>query len=208
MRYRSSRFEQHTCLWTTCGLLKSVHGRDPASRGPRRPAPPSVIVGRLFDPALTCSRPAMPTRAQLRNRDYSGVLLRAGIRPTRQRLAIASLLFVGDRHVTAEELHAELGETGMRVSLATVYNTLHQFRLAGLVRELAVDGTRTYFDTNLSNHNHYYVPELTRVFDIPGSPLRVEGVPTPPEGYEVEHVDVLVRLVKTKAKTRADDGIG
>ena len=129
-------------------------------------------------------------------RSFSRLLERTGIRPTRQREAIARLLFVGDRHVTAEELHLELLGAGVRMSLATVYNTLRQFTDAGLLRELAVDGTRTYFDTNTSNHNHFYVESESKVHDIPGNLVRVEGLPPPPAGYAIAHVDVLVRLVK------------
>lgn len=121
----------------------------------------------------------------------------ASLRPTRQRLALASLLFgAGDRHVTAEALHAEAVASGERVSLATVYNALHQFRHAGLLRELAVDGTRTYFDTNTSNHNHYFVESDGELLDIPSGSIRVDGLPEPPAGMKIAHIDVVVRLVK------------
>jgi Fur family transcriptional regulator, iron response regulator len=90
--------------------------------------------------------------------DVSKLLRRAGLRPTRQRVALAALLFGnGDRHVTAEILHEEAVKAGERVSLATVYNTLHQFERAGLLREIAIGGQRAYFDTNISNHNHFFV---------------------------------------------------
>lgn len=121
----------------------------------------------------------------------------AGLRPTRQRVALASLLFgMGDRHVTAEALHVEAVAAGERVSLATVYNTLHQFKTAGLLRELAVDGTRIYFDTNTSNHNHYYVENDGTLTDIPSDQIRVDGLPEPPPGMRIAHIDVVVRLVK------------
>ncbi len=121
----------------------------------------------------------------------------AGLRPTRQRLALAALLFgAGDRHVTAEALHVEAVASGERVSLATVYNALHQFRHAGLLRELAVDGTRTYFDTNTSNHNHYFVESDGELMDIPSGSIRVDGLPEPPAGMKIAHIDVVVRLVK------------
>ena len=126
------------------------------------------------------------------------LLARSGLRPTRQRRLLASLLFAhGDRHVTAEALHAEVRSRGERVSLATVYNALHQFRAAGLLRELAVDGTRVYFDTNISNHNHFYVEGSGEVFDIPADAVTVNGLPEPPEGMRIAHVDVVVRLVKS-----------
>lgn len=126
-----------------------------------------------------------------------GLLRQAGLRPTRQRLLLASLLFGGpDRHVTAEVLHAEAVTSGERVSLATVYNALHQFKSAGLLRELAVDGTRAYFDTNTSNHNHFYVETNGELFDIPNNTIHVDGLPEPPPGMKIAHIDVVVRLVK------------
>src|SRR5262245_43162003 len=89
--------------------------------------------------------------------DVSSLLRRAGLRPTRQRVALATLLYgKGDRHVTAELLHEEAVGVGEQVSLATVYNTLHQFQTAGLLREISIGGQRTYFDTNVSNHNHFF----------------------------------------------------
>jgi Fur family iron response transcriptional regulator len=125
------------------------------------------------------------------------LLRQARLRPTRQRLALGGLLFTEHgRHVTAEILHAEAVAGGERVSLATVYNTLHQFKRAGLVRELAIDGTRTYFDTNTSNHNHFYVEQDGRLMDIPDGSIRVDGLPTPPAGMRISHVDVVVRLVE------------
>jgi Fur family transcriptional regulator, iron response regulator len=124
------------------------------------------------------------------------ILRSAGLRPTRQRLLLGSLLFgSGDRHVSAESLHAEVVAGGEQVSLATVYNTLHQFTEAGLLRELAVDGSKAYFDTNISNHNHFYVEAEGKLIDIPGDNVRVDGLPEPPEGMRISHIDVVVRLV-------------
>jgi len=121
----------------------------------------------------------------------------AGLRPTRQRMVLGQLLFTGeDRHVSAEALHAEAVARGESVSLATVYNTLHQFKRAGLLRELAIDGARAYFDTNTSNHNHFFVESEGELVDIPGDAIRVEGLPEPPEGLRISHIDVVVRLVK------------
>lgn len=129
--------------------------------------------------------------------DIPGLLKAAGLRPTRQRILLGSLLFGhGDRHVTAEALHAEARQSGERVSLATVYNTLHQFRNAGLLRELAVDGAKTYFDTNTSNHNHFYLDREGVLMDIVGSAVCVAGLPAPPDGTEISHIDVIVRLVR------------
>lgn len=125
------------------------------------------------------------------------MLRQAGLRPTRQRLALGRLLFdSGDRHVTAEQLHAEVAALGEHVSLATVYNTLHQFKRAGLVRELAIEGSKAYFDTNTSNHNHFLLESSGELMDIPGDAIRVEGLPEPPEGMKITHVDVVVRLSK------------
>ena len=125
------------------------------------------------------------------------ILRSADLRPTRQRIAIGRLLFSGrDRHVTAEMLLEEIAAAGERISLATVYNTLHQFQRAGLVRELAIDGGKTYFDTNTSNHNHFFIESEGRVIDIPGQGVEVSGVPEPPEGTRISHIDVVVRLTK------------
>jgi Fur family iron response transcriptional regulator len=118
-----------------------------------------------------------------------------GLRPTRQRIALADLLFAkGDRHLTVEELHEEAVEAGVPVSLATVYNTLHQFTEAGLVRVLAVEGSRTYFDTNISDHHHFFVEGENEVLDIPVSSIQIGNLPQPPEGMEIAHVDVIIRL--------------
>lgn len=119
----------------------------------------------------------------------------AGLRPTRQRVALASLLFAqGDRHVSAEDLHDEALHVGVHVSLATVYNTLHQFTDAGLLRILSIDGARTYFDTNTSDHHHFYVEGENTVFDIAAGPVTVTNLPEPPEGMEIANVDIVIRL--------------
>ncbi len=119
----------------------------------------------------------------------------AGLRPTRQRLVLANLLFTGeDRHTTAEQLHADVLSAGEHVSLATVYNTLHQFRRAGLVRELAIEGSKAYFDTNTSNHNHFLIEQTGELMDISGTAIDVSGLPEPPEGMKITHIDVVVRL--------------
>ena len=102
------------------------------------------------------------------------MLRRANLRPTRQRVVLAFLLFgSGDRHVTAEALHDEVVSAGEKVSLATVYNTLHQFRQAGLLRELAIDGAKTYFDTNTSNHNHFFDEQNNQLIDIPDDEIKI-----------------------------------
>jgi Fur family iron response transcriptional regulator len=127
-------------------------------------------------------------------------LRKAGLRPTRQRVALATLLFSdGHRHVTAEELHAEAHGSRLPVSLATVYNTLNQFTEAGLLREVAIEGHRSYFDTNTSNHFHFYLEEERRLFDIPGDELQVRGLPELPPGTRVRRIDVIVRLEDEEA---------
>ncbi|WP_325099701.1 iron response transcriptional regulator IrrA [Aquamicrobium zhengzhouense] len=119
----------------------------------------------------------------------------AGLRPTRQRVALADLLFAkGDRHLSAEELHEEALDAGVTVSLATVYNTLHQFTDVGLLRILAVEGSRTYFDTNTSDHHHFFVEGENRVMDIDTGAVTVNNLPEPPEGMEIANVDIVVRL--------------
>jgi Fur family iron response transcriptional regulator len=129
--------------------------------------------------------------------DQFGRLRMAGLRPTRQRLALARLLFGHrDRHVSAEELHEEVVAGGTKVSLATVYNTLHQFTEAGLLRELSVDGARTYFDTNTGNHHHFYCEDDGSLIDIDGASIAVAGVPSPPAGSKLKRVDVIVRVSK------------
>ena len=128
--------------------------------------------------------------------NVSELLRRAGLRPTRQRMTLGVLLFgSGHRHATAEMLHQEVVAAGERVSLATVYNTLHQFKRAGLLRELAIDGAKAYFDTNTSNHNHYFFEDEGRLVDIPEDTIQVAGLPQVPEGMVVSHIDVVVRLV-------------
>lgn len=134
----------------------------------------------------------------MENRPYSQVIDRlrnAGLRPTRQRIALAKLLFDGcDRHVTAESLHGEALENTIRVSLATVYNTLHQFTDAGLLREIVVDSHRCYFDTNVNDHHHFFHEESGRLEDIPGDEVVVSRLPQAPAGQTVRRVDVVVRV--------------
>ena len=120
----------------------------------------------------------------------------AGLRPTRQRLALASLL-VGDgehRHVTAESLHAAARGAGEPVSLATVYNTLRAFCAAGLMNEITVDGSRSYFDTRLDDHPHFFWEDTSQLVDAPKDQLEIARLPHTPEGGEVARVDVVIRL--------------
>ena len=132
------------------------------------------------------------------DRPYAAAIerLRAvDLRPTRQRLALCRRLFEGgDRHVTAETLHGEVVAQGLKVSLATVYNTLHQFTTAGLLREVVVDGAKTYFDTNITSHHHFYDVDGGSLTDIPGEGIAVEGLPHAPQGLEIDRIDVVIRL--------------
>jgi len=124
----------------------------------------------------------------------------AGLRPTRQRVALCNLIFgAGDRHLSAEDLHEEAHKAGEPVSLATVYNTLHQFTDAGIVRPLSAEGQRTYFDTNTSDHHHFFVEAENTMIDIPDGTIQVGNLPTPPEGMEIVNVDVVVRLRRKAA---------
>jgi Fur family iron response transcriptional regulator len=131
-------------------------------------------------------------------RPYSGLIERlkaVGLRPTRQRLALAKLLFgPGNRHVSAEQLHGEAVKAQVRVSLATVYNTLHQFTAVGLLREVVVEPGRSYFDTNVEDHHHFYFQDTGRIEDIPGHDLRVLDLPEAPAGTRVARVDIIVRV--------------
>ncbi len=133
-------------------------------------------------------------------RPYGAALERlraAGLRPTRQRLVLAKLLFTAaDRHVTAEALHKEVLANRVRVSLATVYNTLHRFTRAGLLREVVVEATRSYFDTNTTGHHHFFCEDTRLLQDIPGDELTVGKVPAPPPGTTVSSVDVVIRVRK------------
>ena len=131
-------------------------------------------------------------------RPYSNALerlRRVGLRPTRQRLALARLLFdQGNRHVTAEQLHGEACEAAVRVSLATVYNSLNKFTAAGLLNEVVVEPGRSYFDTNFDDHHHFFYEDSGRLQDIPGNTVLVSEMPEAPSGTAIRRVDVIIRL--------------
>ena len=134
----------------------------------------------------------------MQDRPYTKALNRlkdAGLRPTRQRLALARLLFeCAPHHVTAEQLYSRAVKEKAKVSLATVYNTLHQFKDAGLLREVVVEPGRSYFDTNLSDHHHFYRESSGELIDFPDATLSVGDLPPPPPGTRVSRVDVIIRL--------------
>lgn len=120
-----------------------------------------------------------------------------GLRTTMPRLMLADLLFAsGNRHVTAEKLYGEARRAGLKVSQATIYNTLNQFSEAGLLREVQVDQARSYFDTNLDDHHHFYVEEEGRLIDIPKQAIALERLPDSPKGFAIAGVDVVIRLSK------------
>lgn len=131
--------------------------------------------------------------------DVNEMLQSVGLRPTRQRMALGWLLFgKGERHLTAEMLYEEATLAKVPVSLATVYNTLNQLTDAGLLRQVSVDGTKTYFDTNVTAHHHFYIEGNHELVDIPNSNLAVRNMPEPPPGYEISRIDMVVRLRKKR----------
>ncbi|WP_430912749.1 Fur family transcriptional regulator Irr [Methylobacterium sp. sgz302541] len=135
--------------------------------------------------------------------DLRDRLRRSGLRPTRQRLSLGWLLFGrGDRHLTAEMLYDEAVRAKVPVSLATVYNTLHQFTEAGLLRQLALDGSKAYFDTNPSEHHHFFLEDEGQVMDMPDCGITVDSLPDAPEGMEIAGVEVIVRLRRRPGSVR------
>lgn len=128
--------------------------------------------------------------AQITNR-----LRNVGLRPTRQRIDLASLMFVGDdHHMSAESLHNDATAAGVSVSLATVYNTLHQFTQAGLLREIVVESGRSYFDTNITDHHHFFFEDKGILRDIPSGDVVLAELPDAPAGSKISRVDVIVRV--------------
>lgn len=160
-----------------------------------------LIVRKLKQP-IDQIEMTVPLRVKNANTTSKGpcltaVLRMVGLRPTRQRLALADLIYGGGhRHISAEALHAEAETAGVSVSLATVYNSLRQFKDAGLLREVTVDAARTYFDTNTSDHHHFFIEDEDRVVDIPTSEIEILGLPEAPAGMKITHVDVVVRVKK------------
>lgn len=139
----------------------------------------------------------MTTLSPLCAQNLTSRLRAAGLRATRQRLELAQLLFDnGHRHITAEILHGEAAQMGRKMSLATIYNCLHQFTQAGLLRQVVVDSTRRYFDTNIEPHHHFFIGEESRLIDIPDEQVDVSRLPDVPEGLTLDGVDVVIRLSK------------
>ena len=153
----------------------------------------------MTDQSFPASVATSPSDASLARRgcpvsDLKDRLRRVGLRPTRQRISLGWLLFAkGDRHITAEMLYEEAMRSKVPVSLATVYNTLHQFTEVGLLRQLAVDGSKSYFDTNTTEHHHFFVEGDEQLMDVPVD-IAVGELPAAPAGMEIARVDVIVRL--------------
>ncbi len=148
--------------------------------------PGLYLKGRRAHISVMTMRPYAPTIEMLR---------RAKLRPTRQRLALAQILFdPGHRHVTAEQLHAEAQKANILVSLATVYNALHQFTAAGLLRQVVVEAGRAYFDTNIGDHHHFFFEETGLLQDVPADAVVVTDLPPTPQGANLSRVDVIIRL--------------
>ena len=132
--------------------------------------------------------------------DVNAALQSAGLRPTRQRVALCLLLFgKGDRHLTAEMLFEEATLANVPVSLATVYNTLNQLTEAALLRQVSVDGSKTYFDTNVTLHQHFYLENNHELVDIPQPYLMLQKMPAVPEGYEISRIDAVLRLRRKRS---------
>src|SRR3974390_1476459 len=155
----------------------------------------SSFVRQLPGATFQLTAPGPADRTGCPRHHLKAKLRDVGLRPTRQRMALGWILFgKGDRHVTAEMLYDEATRAKVPVSLATVYNTLHQFTDAGLLRQVAVDGSKTYFDTNVSDHHHFFIESEHNLVDIPTADGIVGELPPVPEGYEISRVDVVVRL--------------
>jgi Fur family iron response transcriptional regulator len=119
----------------------------------------------------------------------------AGLRPTRQRMALAKILFAGgDRHVTAEDLFTEAKSRRVKVSLATIYNALHDFTSRGLLREISVESERSYFDTNVTDHHHFFFESSGKLQDVALDEVRIASLPAAPKGSKIARVDVVIRI--------------
>lgn len=149
----------------------------------------------LKSPIRLRDRGEEPREAELKMK-----LRKSGLRPTVQRISLSRLLYgKGDRHVSAEALHAEAREAGLIMSLSTVYNTLNQFARSGLLREIAVQGPRTYFHTRTSPHHHFWDESTERMFDVADGSVEFSKLPPAPEGMEIVGCDVIIRLRPKKS---------
>jgi Fur family iron response transcriptional regulator len=158
-----------------------------------------VMVAEEEREVAAISHGRQPTLTGCPWHDVNEMLQSVGLRPTRQRMALGWLLFgKGARHLTAEMLYEEATIAKVPVSLATVYNTLNQLTDAGLLRQVSVDGTKTYFDTNVTSHHHFYLENNHELVDIPDPHLVLQKMPNVPEGYEISRIDMVVRLRKKR----------
>lgn len=154
------------------------------------PDTPETVTGQGTEAACSAAEPPAM-------RDYEAMLRDAALRPTQQRIALAQLLFSqGDRHFTAEMVYNEATQSSLQVSLATVYNTLNLFARLGLLREIGVDGSTTYFDTRTGEHHHFFIEGVSEIRDIPTTQIRIGRMASIPEGYEISRVDLMIRLRK------------
>ena len=127
--------------------------------------------------------------------DFAKQLRLAGLRPTRQRVAIAALLLDGrHRHVSADSLIEEITTAGLQVSSGTVYNTLNQFTDAGLLRRVVVHNEYSLFDTNTDHHHHFYEASSDQLVDIPSADVVLAKLPQAPDGHEIKAVDVIIHI--------------
>ena len=137
-----------------------------------------------------------PSAAASVSQRCEGRLSDCGIRPTAQRIRIAALLLSEPQHLSAEQILASLRAAGARVSKATVYNTLNLFAAHGLIRQLSVDGSRAWFDSNVEPHYHFHDLESGALIDVPVPAVAFSRLPTPPPGTEVAGIDLVIRLRK------------
>jgi Fur family iron response transcriptional regulator len=152
-------------------------------------------------PCAGAEREPLPERVFRAKDACSDLLCQAGLRPTRQRRMLAEFLFSnGGRHVTADMLYIEAVEANMRISRATVYNTLNQLTDAGLLRQIGIDGSKSFFDTNPTGHHHFFVDQEDRLLDVPEPGVQIDTLPQPLPGYEISGVDVVVHLRRKQAR--------
>ena len=136
-----------------------------------------------------------PMAAPLDETALAKTLRAAGLRPTRQRLAIAALLLDGrHRHLSAESLSAEIRASGVQMADGTVYNTLNQFTDAGLLRRVTIHNEHSLFDTNVDHHHHFYDGEADQLFEVPADQVVLAHLPTAPDGHEIQSVDVVIHI--------------
>ena len=125
-----------------------------------------------------------------------GILRNNFLRPTKQRVMVGQLLFNGvDKHVTAESLYRELKETDQKISLATVYNTLHDFYEKNLIKKVTIDTEKVYFDTNTNPHHHFYSDSEKLLIDIPKEKIKIQGLPNAPKGKKIKDVELIAHLI-------------